>query len=162
MQKTPIALAFAAATTLGMSGTAMADRSDYEEAIDQSTFSNMIEQATAAGITSFRDLQVDEERGNPEFEADGWNREGWELELTLDGQSGDVIRESRNRTVVSPWGLSPQQLDSLLGRANSDGFERFDDIELDRDGTIEVSGYGSNQREMEHRYSIDEFNGNAQ
>ncbi|WP_236995755.1 PepSY domain-containing protein [Vreelandella populi] len=97
MKKTSIALAFAAAT-LGLSQGAMADRNDYQEALDQAAFSDMIGQAASAGVTSFRELQIDEERGTLEFEVEGWNGEGQAYELTLNGESGEVIRESSNDT----------------------------------------------------------------
>lgn len=158
MKKTSIALAITAAAALGLSQGAMADRDDYQEALDQAAFSNMIEQAANAGVASFRELQVDEERGTLEFEVEGWDAEGQAVDLTLNGESGEVIRESNNATQVAPWGLDQEQLNSLLDRAGSDGFDRFEDIDLDEDGTIEISGFDSDQREMERSYGIDEFN----
>lgn len=158
MKKTSIALAFTAAATLGLSQGAMADRNDYQEALDQAAFSDMIGQAASAGVTSFRELQIDEERGTLEFEVEGWNAEGQAYELTLNGESGEVIRESNKDTQVAPWGLDQEQLNSLLDRASGDGFDRFEDIDLDEDGTVEISGFDNDQREMERSYGIDEFN----
>lgn len=160
MKKTSIALAITATAALGLGQVAMADQNDYQEALDQAAFSNMIEQAANAGVTSFRELQVDEERGTLEFEVEGWDSEGQRFELTLNGESGEVIRESATQTQVAPWGLDSQQLNSLLDRASQDGFDRFEDIDLDENGTVEVSGFDSNQREMERGYGIDELNGN--
>lgn len=159
MKKTSIALAITAAATLGLGQFAMADDNDYQEALDQASFSDMIEQASNAGVTSFRELQVDEERGTLEFEIEGWDADGQEYEITLNGENGEVLRESFNATQIAPWGLDAQQLDSLLDRASQDGFDRFEDIDLDDDGTIDVSGFDANQREIERSYGIDEFNG---
>ncbi|MCB8889232.1 PepSY domain-containing protein [Vreelandella malpeensis] len=159
MKKTSIALAITAAAALGLSQGAMADRNDYQEALDQTAFANLIEQSASAGVASFRELQVDEERGTLEFEVEGWDAEGQQIEMTLNGESGEVLRQSAHATQVAPWGLDAEQLASLLDRASQDGFDRFEDIDLDEDGSVEISGFDADQREMERSYGIDEFNG---
>ncbi|UYF99665.1 MULTISPECIES: PepSY domain-containing protein [unclassified Halomonas] len=159
MKKTAIAIAITAAATLGLGQAAMADQNDYQEALDQAAFADMIQQAESAGVASFRELQIDEERGTMEFEVEGWDADGQAFELTLNGESGEVMHESSTATQVAPWGLDAQQLNSVLDRASQDGFDRFEDIDLDEDGSVDVSGFDGDQREMERSYGLDEFKG---
>ncbi|UYF99662.1 MULTISPECIES: PepSY domain-containing protein [unclassified Halomonas] len=174
MKKTAIALAITAIATLGLGQAAMAEQDDYQQALDQAAFANMIEQANNAGVALFREIQIDEERGAMEFEVEGWDAGGQGYELTLNVESGEVMHESSTETQVAswgldeqsstptqvaPWGLDAQQLNSVLDRASQDGFDRFEDIDIDEDGTVDVSGFDGDQREMERSYGLDEFKG---
>lgn len=156
MKKTPIAIAFVAATTLGASNVALAD-SDYEQSLDRDTLDQMIDQAASDGMAHFEEFSVDDDDNRIEIEFEGWNDEEWALDLTYDTESGDMISESRSSTDNTPWGLEQDQLSSLLDRAGDDGLERFDELDIDDGGQIEISGYDADESEMELDYDASDF-----
>lgn len=158
MKFVPVALV--SATLIGFSGMAMASSSDTLRGADRTQIDELLSHAEQAGMTAFKEMDFEHERGNLEFEVEGWSDDGFELDMTIAAEGGTVLEQSRSRTIEQAWGLSADQLGTLLDRATSDGFERISELDLSRSGNIEIEGYDSNNYSIERNYGFNNLFGN--
>jgi hypothetical protein len=60
-----------------------------------------------------------------------------------------LVRESQRKSNTPDWSLSGEELQQALARARDRGMQRFEELEVDSDGHIEIEGYNGSQTELD-------------
>lgn len=110
------------------------------------------------GLTHFQSIEFDDDHDdNDHIEIEGWLDENWYVELDMDSD-GTITREDRQKRGSGPRGLTADETLSYAQASAQEGMTRFDEIDVDDSGRIEIEGDDSNGRELE----IDFRTGNMQ
>lgn len=136
-------LAAGSLTTLMLVG-ATAQASDGRLATDR--LDEVLELATAFG---FQHIQEIEAKGSDSVEIEGWLDEEWQAEVRLSLESGESLEEQRKRRDGGAWGMSEDEVRMAMEAAVAEGLAEFEEIQVDRDGRIEIEGRDADGREIE-------------
>lgn len=115
--------------------------------------SDKLQAAKDYGFTHIEKIEYDR---NGRIEIDGWGEDGWYLEVEFDGDN--VVEESRERKNREPWGLTFEQVDQVLTHATEQGLRSIKEVDVDRNGRIEVEGRNENDRKHEVKLQLADLN----
>lgn len=90
------------------------------------------------------------------IEAEGFSDEQTLAEVSWD-KDGKVSDEEKERGRSRAWGLNQDQLKAVMERGKEEGITRFDEIDINQRGRVEVQGYDDNDEEIEFSFSADEL-----
>lgn len=138
-------LSFTAASLALLGGlTTAAMAADRGLATDE--LSSLLDSANQHGFTHFEEISLDDSR---HLELEGWREDGWQLEVDMALEDGSLIREQRRKSETPDWGLTRDEVDQALASAREEGLQRFEQLDVDMGGTIEIEGYDAQNREIE-------------
>lgn len=127
----------------GISASAMAD----DTALSYSQLDTLLNGAERYGFSRYEKLDVDQDDNR--FEIEGWREDGWELDVSMTLGDATLVRESQRKSNTPDWSLSGEELQQALARARDRGMQRFEELEVDSDGHIEIEGYTGNQEALD-------------
>jgi len=145
--KNTLLIAMTAATAL-VSSTLLAQTA----ASGASNTDALLKHADDYGFTHYIDIEIDGNR----IEVDGYLADGWHAEAEFSA-TGSVLKEEKERKIVQPWGLSMDQLKSVISAAQAAGVTVVEEIDVNENGRIEVEGDDDNGRDIEHVMLYDEL-----
>ncbi len=149
MKKTTLSTA-ALLASLGLATTAFA----ADQGLTQDELSSLLDSAQQYGFTHFEEISVDD--GN-ELELEGWREDGWKLEVDMNIASGDTIKEEQRQDQIPDWGLSFDEVNKALDSAMGEGLQRFESLEVESSGSIEIEGYNDQNQEIEIYLNSSDF-----
>ncbi|RZU98404.1 PepSY domain-containing protein [Spiribacter vilamensis] len=114
----------------------MAHAADSTGAIDR-----IVTAASEHGITHFNELEFEDDEMT---EVEGWMDGEWYTEIKMT-ESGEVIREKREKRIDGVWGMSADQVRNYAEAAFGEGMTRIEGIEVDEKGHVEVEGDGDSE-----------------
>lgn len=134
------------------------------EALSGSDLQRLLDQAGQYGFTRYEKFDVDADDNRLEIE--GWRADGWELDVAMRLNDGELLRESQRRSTTPDWSLDGDELRAALDQARQRGMQRFSELEVDSDGHIEIEGYraGNTHEDFDldlHRDSLGRTDANA-
>ncbi|CAM3532870.1 PepSY domain-containing protein [Halomonas lysinitropha] len=109
---------------------------------------DILAQASAFGFTHFGEIEVKDDNS---VEIEGWLDDEWQAEVRLSLESGESLEEERKRREGDAWGMSEEDVRLAMEAAVAEGLAEFEEIEVDREGRIEVEGRDTQGRELEIR-----------
>ena len=59
--------------------------------------------------------------------------------------------------MISPWGMEASQVQQAIDRGVAEGMVRFDELEVNSRGQIELDGYNANGREIELKFMLSDL-----
>lgn len=127
----------------GLSAGAMAN----DGTLSYSELETLLGKAEDYGFSRFEKLDVDHDDNILELE--GWRNDGWELDVSMQLGDGSLMRESQRKSNTPDWSLSGEQLQSALTQARDKGMQRFEELEVDSDGHIEIEGYNAQHEKVD-------------
>ncbi len=129
------ALLFAAAV-----GSAQADSLPIDRIDD------VLGHASAYGITQYEEISID---GRGRAEVEGWLDDEWYADVEFSIDSGETLQEQRERLITGAWGMSEDDIRQALQVAQQEGMTEFEDIDIDKNGIIDIEGRDESGRELE-------------
>lgn len=90
------------------------------------------------------------------IEIEGFTDDGWFVEQRF-SSNNEIERDEREKLVTPAWGLEPAQVQNILERGIAEGMVRFDELEVNSRGQIELEGYNNNGREIEIKLMLSEL-----
>ncbi|MCE3026542.1 MULTISPECIES: hypothetical protein [Salinicola] len=133
----------AVAMGCGLSTGAMAN----DGTLSYAELDGLLGKAEQYGFSRYEKLDVD--RDDNVLEVEGWRNDGWELDVSMQLDDASLTRESQRRSSVPDWSLTGDQLRQALSLAQARGMQRFDELEVDSNGHVEIEGYDANQRDLD-------------
>ncbi|WP_157956733.1 hypothetical protein [Salinicola halimionae] len=127
----------------GISTGAMAD----DTALSYNQLNTLLNGAERYGFSHYEKLDVDHDDNR--FEIEGWRKDGWELDVSMTLNDATLMRESQRKSNTPDWSLTGEELRQALARARDRGMQRFEELEVDSDGHIEIEGYNGNQAKFD-------------
>ena len=140
MKPTKKALLIPAAALL-LAGTAQAD-----DKMDINAIDSVLEYASAYGFTHYEEIET-KSRGR--IEVEGWLDDEWNADVRFDMNSGDTLREKRERLITGAWGMNDSDIRHAVEIAQSEGMTAFEEIKIDESGMIEIEGQDTNGQDIE-------------
>lgn len=107
---------------------------------------DILAQASAFGFTHFEEIEVKDENS---VEIEGWIDDEWQAEVRLSLESGESLEEERKRREGGAWGMNEDDVRLAMEAAVAEGLAEFEEIQVDRDGRVEVEGRDGEGRELE-------------
>ncbi|MFG6159431.1 PepSY domain-containing protein [Halomonas sp. 1390] len=107
---------------------------------------DILAQASAFGFQSFEEIEA---QRNDRFTVEGWLDDEWRAEVRFSLESGESLREERKRREGGAWGMSEAEVREAMVLAMDEGLAEFEEVEVDRDGRIEIEGRDADGRELE-------------
>lgn len=107
---------------------------------------DILAQAGAFGFQSFEEIEA---QRNDRFTVEGWLDDEWRAEVRFSLESGESLREERRRREGGAWGMSEAEVREAMALAMDEGLAEFEEVEVDRDGRIEIEGRDADGRELE-------------
>ncbi|RTR06320.1 PepSY domain-containing protein [Halomonas nitroreducens] len=123
-------------------GAAQAD----EERLSVDRLDSVLEQAAALGFTHYQEIEI---KRDERVEVEGWLDDEWQAEVRLALVSGESLEEERQRREGGARGMSEADIRLAMEAAEAEGMAEFAELQIDRDGRIEVGGYDADGRELE-------------
>lgn len=127
----------------GISAGAMAN----DTTLTYAQLETLLNSAERYGFNQYEKLDVDGDDNR--FEIEGWREDGWELDVSMTLDDATLMRESQRRSNTPDWSLSGDELRAALSKARDQGMQRFQELEVDSDGHIEIEGYNAQQHEFD-------------
>ncbi|MGM0701268.1 MAG: PepSY domain-containing protein [Pseudomonadota bacterium] len=131
------------ATLLLAAGAAHADD---DRRLPVERLDGVLEQAAAFGFTHYQEIEV---KRDESVEVEGWLDDEWQAEVRLSLASGESLEEERKRREGGAWGMSEADVRLAMESAVAEGMAEFAELQVDRDGRIEIEGYDTDGRELE-------------
>ncbi|RUR29023.1 PepSY domain-containing protein [Vreelandella nanhaiensis] len=129
------ALLFAAAL-----GSAQADSLPIDR-ID-----NILGHASDYGFSQYEELSI---KGSGRAEVEGWLDDEWYADVEFSLDNGETLQEQRERLITGAWGMSEDDIRQALQVARQEGMVEFEDIDIDKNGIIDIEGRDESGRELE-------------
>lgn len=98
------------------------------------------------GITHFEEIEA---KGGDSVEIEGWIDDEWYVDVRFSLSDGETLQEERERRVSGAWGMSEEDVRSVFAIAASEGMVEFEEIQIDKQGMIEIEGDDERGREIE-------------
>ncbi|SDL37184.1 hypothetical protein SAMN05661010_01473 [Modicisalibacter muralis] len=136
------------ALTGGLSSAALA----AEGSLSHSELQALLNQADQYGFSHYEEISVED---NTHLEIDGWRDDGWQLDLELLIEDGSVTHEWQRKSQIPDWSLTGDEVRQALTNAREAGMQRFEQLDVDERGHIEIEGYTTQNREVELRLNRD-------
>lgn len=105
---------------------------------------------------SFTHVVEIEWESRDQIDIEGFLDDGWFAEVRFSA-SGEPVREERERLITGAWGLTPQQVETVLNRGIEAGMVRFDELDVSSRGYVELEGYNDRGREIEINLSLSDL-----
>ncbi|MDR5900082.1 PepSY domain-containing protein [Halomonas vilamensis] len=121
-------------------GAAQADNQPLERLDD------VLTHAETYGFTHFEEIET-KSRGR--IEVEGWLDDEWFAETRFSLESGETLREKRERLITGAWGMSADEVRQAFEVAKTEGMTKFEEIEIDESGMIEIEGRDGDGQELE-------------
>ena len=102
--------------------------------------------ASDYGFTHYEEISI-KSRGRAEVE--GWLDDEWYADVEFSLDNGDTLKEERKRLITGAWGMSEDDVRQALNIASQEGMMEFEEIEIDKNGTIDIEGRDQNGRELD-------------
>ncbi|MFW3615585.1 PepSY domain-containing protein [Billgrantia antri] len=131
--------------TLMLAGTT-AQADDGRLAADR--LDEVLEQGTAFGFQHYQEIEA---KGSDSVEIEGWLDDQWQADVRLSLETGESLEEERKRRDGGAWGMSEEDMRMAMEAAVAEGLAEFEEIQVDRDGRIEIEGRDADGREIEVR-----------
>ncbi|CDG51114.1 MULTISPECIES: PepSY domain-containing protein [Halomonadaceae] len=122
-------------------GDAMADDRLPLERIDQ-----ILTHGSAFGYQHYKELEA---KSSDSVEIEGWMDDEWFAEARLSIESGDSLKENRERLITGAWGMSEEEVRQAFEVAAGEGMVSFEEIKIDEKGMIEIEGENDQGQELE-------------
>ncbi|GHE19912.1 PepSY domain-containing protein [Halomonas urumqiensis] len=106
----------------------------------------VLEHASNFGFTHVEEIEA--KSGNT-IEIEGWLDEEWYADARLSLETGESLKEERERLVTGAWGMSEADVRQALEVARAEGMVDVEEIKIDKQGMIEIEGMDENGRELE-------------
>ncbi|TFH87068.1 PepSY domain-containing protein [Billgrantia azerbaijanica] len=123
-----------------------AAQADDDERLPVERLDGVLEQAAAFGFTHYQEIEI---KRDASVEVEGWLDDEWQADVRLSLESGESLEEERQRREGGAWGLSEADVRLAMEAAVAEGMAEFAELQVDRDGRIEVEGYDADGRELE-------------
>ncbi|MDI5920689.1 PepSY domain-containing protein [Halomonas sp. LR5S13] len=109
---------------------------------------DILAKASAFGFTHFGEIEV---KDDDSVEIEGWLDDEWQAEVRLSLETGESLEEERKRREGGAWGMNEDEVRLAMEAAVAEGLAEFEEIQVDRDGRVEVEGRDGEGRELEVR-----------
>ena len=107
-----------------------------------------LKQGTTFGFQHFQEIEAKE---RDTLEIEGWLDETWQADVRLSLENGESLEEQRNRRDGGAWGMNEEDVRLAMQAAVAEGLVEFEEIQVDRDGRVEIEGIDADGREIEVR-----------
>lgn len=134
----------------GFSSMALAD----EGGLSHSELQALLAQADRYGFSHYQEISVDDAT---RLELEGWRDDGWQLDVDMLIADGTLVLEEQRKSQIPDWSLSADEVRQALANASQAGLQRFDQLDVDERGHIEIEGYNAQNREIELRLNRDDL-----
>ncbi|WP_104204980.1 PepSY domain-containing protein [Billgrantia saliphila] len=122
------------------------------QAADDRLATDRLDEALEQGATfGFQHYQEIEAKGRDSVEIEGWLDGEWQADVRLSLENGETLEEQRKRRGGDAWGMSEDDVRMAMEAATAEGLAEFEEIQVDRDGRIEIEGRDADGREIEVR-----------
>ncbi|WNL38684.1 PepSY domain-containing protein [Halomonas sp. PAMB 3232] len=138
--KKAVLLPASALLLVATTGAAQADRLGLER-LDE-----VLNYTADYGFTHIEELSVEDDS---RIEAEGWLDEEWFADIELSLDSGETLKEERERLVSGAWGMSEDDIRQAFEMARQEGMTTFEEIDISRSGIIDIEGQAENGRDIE-------------
>lgn len=129
------ALLFAAAV-----GSAQAD------SLPMDRIDDVLTHASEYGFSQYEEISI-KSRGRAEVE--GWLDDEWYADIEFSLDNGETLQEKRERLITGAWGMSEDDIRQALEVAGQEGMIEFEDLDIDKNGIIDIEGRDESGRELE-------------
>lgn len=129
------ALLFAAAVSSAQADSLPMDRID-----------DILTHASEYGFSQYEEISI-KSRGRAEVE--GWLDDEWYADIEFSLDNGETLQEKRERLITGAWGMSEDDIRQALEVAAQEGMVEFEDLDIDKNGIIDIEGRDDNGRELE-------------
>ncbi len=134
----------------GLSSLALAD----DGSVTFAELDSLLASAGQHGLTAFEEIAV--ENGG-RIEMEGWRDDGWQLDVELLQSDGSLTREAQQRSDIPDWSLAGSDVEQALSVAQRSGLQRFESLDVDKSGHLDIEGYDNQHREIELRLDASDF-----
>nr|WP_299243514.1 PepSY domain-containing protein [uncultured Halomonas sp.] len=135
---------------IGFTSPAWADDGKLERA----QLESLLDKADEYGFTHYEEISMED---GDRLELEGWGKDGWQLDVEMAVEDGSLIKEERRKAQVPDWALSGDQVRQALNNAFESDLQQFEQLDVDRDGSIEIEGYDTQNQEVELRLEGADF-----
>ncbi|MGC3873639.1 PepSY domain-containing protein [Halomonas sp. GXIMD04776] len=122
--------------------------------LERAQLESLLDKADEYGFTHYEEISMDD---GDRLELEGWGKDGWQLEVEMAVNDGSLIEEKRHKDQVPKWALSGEEVRQALNNAFDSDLQRFEKIEVDRNGSIEIEGYDTQNQEIELHLDGNDF-----
>ncbi|WP_421621220.1 hypothetical protein [Alkalilimnicola ehrlichii] len=129
-----------AVTTLLLAGAAQADYLPADR-IDE-----ILRHGSEIGFSHYEEIEA---KSRSRVELEGWLDNETYAEVVLSLADGTILQEERKRLITGAWGMSDQDVRQAFDLAIAEGMVEFEEIDIDKQGMIEVEGRDSRGRDLE-------------
>ncbi|WP_300272684.1 PepSY domain-containing protein [Halomonas sp.] len=120
------------------------------QAADDRLASERLDEVLAqAGDFGFQTYEEIEVKRDDRVEVEGWLDDEWQAEVSFDLASGESLKEERRKRDGGAWGLSEAEVRDAMALAVAEGLVAFEELQVDRDGCVDIEGYDADGRELE-------------
>ncbi|MBF0602046.1 PepSY domain-containing protein [Limosilactobacillus oris] len=123
-----------------------AARTVYSDTQPVDRIDDILTYASDYGFTHYEEISI-KSRGRAEVE--GWLDDEWYADVEFSLDNGDTLKEERKRLITGAWGMSEDDVRQALNIASQEGMMEFEEIEIDKNGTIDIEGRDQNGRELD-------------
>lgn len=106
----------------------------------------VLRHGSAVGFTLYDEIEA-KSRERVEFE--GWLDDETHAKVVVSLPDGSVLEDARKRLITGAWGMSEDDVRHALDLAAAHGMVEFEEIDIDKQGVIEVEGRDALGRELE-------------
>ncbi|PRY68240.1 PepSY domain-containing protein [Halomonas ventosae] len=129
-----------------LGATTLAQAADDHLATER--LDEVLAQAGDFGFQTYEEIEV---KNRDRVEVEGWLDDEWQAEVRFDLASGESLKEERKRRDDGAWGLSEAEVRDAMALAVAEGMTEFEELQVDRDGRVEIEGVDADGRELEVR-----------
>lgn len=98
------------------------------------------------GFSHYEEISI-KSRGRAEVE--GWLDDEWYADIEFSLDNGETLQEKRERLITGAWGMSEDDIRQALEVAAQEGMVEFEDLDIDKNGIIDIEGRDESGRELE-------------
>ncbi|QOR38051.1 PepSY domain-containing protein [Billgrantia diversa] len=113
----------------------------------------VLQQASAFGVQHYQSIKV---KGDDSVEVGGWFDEQWRARVGLSLAAGDSRVDELTRRKGGARGMASGDMRLAMDAAVAEGLAEFEEVQVDRDGRIEIEGRDADGLELEIHARRDE------
>ncbi|WP_018917612.1 PepSY domain-containing protein [Vreelandella zhanjiangensis] len=107
---------------------------------------DVLTHASEYGFSHYEEISI-KSRGRAEVE--GWLDDEWYADIEFSLDNGETLQEKRERLITGAWGMSEDDIRQALEVAAQEGMVEFEDLDIDKNGIIDIEGRDESGRELE-------------
>lgn len=134
----------------GLSSLALAD----DGSVTFAELDSLLASAGQHDVTAYEEIAV---KDGGRIEMEGWRDDGWQLDVESLQRDGSLTREAQQRSDIPPWSLAGGDVEQALSVARQSGLQRFESLDVDESGHLDIEGYDNQRREIELRLGDSDF-----